>query len=129
MASQAMVALNKLVYKYYNDGDVYDNRYRLKGWANDISSYANWLYEYIPETAKILNNVRRVQDESGYEDLLKDLTEVICDDQLLADLAVEPKTGSVYNCNGPFEFIEDNEYDGDEDDYDYEDEQNYDDNY
>ena len=41
LASQAVTAINKLIYKWYNDGDVYDNRYSLQGWANDLSSYAN----------------------------------------------------------------------------------------
>ena len=40
-ASQTVTAINKLVYKWYNDGDVYDNTHYLDGWANDISSYAN----------------------------------------------------------------------------------------
>ena len=47
MASQIVTAINKLIYKWFNDGDVYDNSYFIQGWCNDISSYANWLYEYI----------------------------------------------------------------------------------
>ena len=47
MASQAVTACCKLVYKYYNDGDVYCNEYYLDGWVNDISGSANWLYKYI----------------------------------------------------------------------------------
>lgn len=41
MASQIVTAVNKLIYKWYNDGDVYDNTGYLEGWANDISDYAN----------------------------------------------------------------------------------------
>ena len=42
-ATQIVTAVNKLVYKWYNDGDVFDNTGALSGWANDLSSYANWL--------------------------------------------------------------------------------------
>ena len=40
-AEQAVTVVNKLVYKWYNDGDVFDNSYYLEGWGNDLSSYAN----------------------------------------------------------------------------------------
>ena len=42
-ASQIVTAVAKLVYKWYNDGDVFDNTHHLEGWANDLSDYANWL--------------------------------------------------------------------------------------
>ena len=57
MASQLVTAVNKLVYKWYNDGDVYDNIHSLDNWANDLSSYANWPYKYIPESSDILIDV------------------------------------------------------------------------
>ena len=42
LASQIVIAINKLVYKWYNDGGVYDNvNSGLRGWADDLSSYAN----------------------------------------------------------------------------------------
>ena len=30
-ATQIVTALNKLIYKWYNDGDVFDNTYHLEG--------------------------------------------------------------------------------------------------
>ena len=36
VASQVCTAVNKLVYKWYNDGDVFDNSYELEGWCNDL---------------------------------------------------------------------------------------------
>lgn len=42
--TQAATAISKLVYKWFNDGDVFDNTFGLEGWANDISGSANWLY-------------------------------------------------------------------------------------
>ena len=52
--AQAVTAVSKLVYKWFNDGDVYDNRFALPGWANDLSSYANWIEKYIPNTFTFL---------------------------------------------------------------------------
>ena len=49
-ASQVVTAINKLIYKWYNDGDVFDNTHHLKGWWNDLSSYANWLYKNVFES-------------------------------------------------------------------------------
>ena len=43
-ASQVATAVNKLIYKWWNDGDVFDNVHSgMDGWVNDLSSYANWL--------------------------------------------------------------------------------------
>ena len=47
MATQICTAVNKLIYGWYNDGDVYDNTYMIDGWCNDLSSYANWLYGHV----------------------------------------------------------------------------------
>ena len=43
MATQIVTVVNKLVYKWYNDGDVYDNTHMLDGWCNDLSSYATYI--------------------------------------------------------------------------------------
>jgi len=122
MATQAVTAVTKLVYKWYNDGDVYDNTYQLKGWANDLSSYANWLYTYIPETQTILDKISEINDDDEYEDLiLKPLTDTVFNDNYLKYLSTfAEKHGSIYDCDGPFEFIEE-EDDYDEDDEYYED--------
>ena len=53
-ATQIVTAINKLIYKWYNDGDVFDNTYHLEGWANDLSDYANWLYENTKMLGKFL---------------------------------------------------------------------------
>ena len=120
MASQAATAINKLIYKWYNDGDVYDNRYLLQGWANDLSSYANWLYEYIPQTRDILDRIEQDTDNT-YSDTLMLLAEKVLTPEFLNELESRSKVNSIYEAEGPFEFIEDRDYDED-DDYDYEDE-------
>ena len=115
-ASQIVTAINKLVYKWYNDGDVYDNvNSGLEGGANDLSSFANWLYKYAPgEVPNILKNIYGMTNKENYEDLLKELADYCLNSNLLSSLEKDTR-GSIYNCDGPFEFT-DNWYD-DEDEY------------
>lgn len=126
MATQLATATSKLVYKWYNDGDVFDNTYGMDGWANDLSTYANWLYKYIPESKSILDDIMHIGLGSEYEQLLKKLCDTCYTEEKLKELEQEPKKGSVYSENGPFEFDDSPE----EDEYDdYWDEDEYDDEY
>ena len=120
MGSQLVTAINKLIYKWYNDGDVFDNTGALTGWANDLSSYANWIYKYIPRSRSILDGVYECYDDDDYEHLLKVLADNFLDDEDIENLDKKRAVGSIYDCNGPFEFYE--KYDEGEDDY-------YDENY
>ena len=104
IASQAVTAVMKLVYKWYNDGDVFDNTKYLEGWANDLSSYANWLYNHT-DRAKMLENIFVISTGSEYEDLLKELADNILDESWLSTQN-KPKEGSIYQCNGKFKFVE-----------------------
>lgn len=113
MATQICTALNKLVYKWYNDGDVYDNTYSLEGWLNDLSSYANWIYKYLPLSQKILDRIEDV-DEQGYECLLKDLVDKFLNKETLSYYEKQEKVDSIYECKGKFKFIE-HYYEDDED--------------
>ena len=109
-AMQTVTALNKLIYKYYNDGDVFDNTYHLKGWANDLSSYANWLYYYTTEDVqKILNKVKDCYTDEDYEDLLKELADNLFNAEYLAEQNKLEKMFSIYDCEGKFKFEELNE--------------------
>lgn len=133
LASQAVTAVNKIVYKWYNDGDIYDNthdfNYGLS--CNDISKYANWLSEYIPETRDILQRIKKIpfDCDEEYELLLKDLADLILSEEFLQKINGK-KQGSVYNCEGDFRYEEpqdeeDDDYDEDdyeEDDYEEDDE-------
>lgn len=111
--TQAATALSKLIYKWFNDGDVFDNTYGLTGWANDISGSANWLYYYVPETQPILNRIKEIgSDEDAYTDLLYDLIALV--DPQIPALATFPKEGDAYDEDGPFEF---QEYQEEEEDY------------
>lgn len=104
MGTQAATALCKLVYKWFNDGDVYDNNYGMEGWCNDISGSANWLYKYIPETREILDLIDEVSNDDEYTNLLYDLCAVV--DPKIPELLNEPKIGDAYNEGGPFSFTE-----------------------
>lgn len=112
MATQICTAVNKLVYKWYNDGDVYDNTHILDGWCNDLSSYANWLYANVPETRGILDRIRECYTDADYEILLSDLADYCLTDECISEYADREKTGSIYRCDGPFVFR-----DSDDDDF------------
>lgn len=123
-ASQTVTAINKLIYKWYNDGDVFDNTHYLEGWANDLSSYANWLYNNVEGANSILNLIEECKTDDDYERLLKDLADEFLVEDILKEFAQEAKIGSIYECNGPFEF---SEYEEEEEDWyeDEEDEEDY----
>ena len=111
--TQAATAISKLVYKWFNDGDVFDNTFGLKGGANDISGSANWLYKYVKGTKNVLNSIARISTEDEYTELLYKLCEVV--DPQIPDLLDEPKVGDAYDEPGTFKFREKSEYDDDDD--------------
>lgn len=130
LANQIVTATTKLVYKWYNDGDVFDNTYALEGWANDLSSYANWLYKYAakynPNVKNILTGISECYTESDYEDLLRDLVVELETDEFLKEMSEKPKEGSIYTCDGPFKFVDIEEDEDDWDDDSYEEEEEWD---
>lgn len=119
-ATQIVTAVCKLVYKWYNDGDVFDNSYVLEGWANDLSDYANWLWEHT-EANEILEKVFICYNNSDYEDLLQELTDKLIDTEFLAKMNNEEKVGTIYKCEGKFQFVEHEE----DEDYEEEYEEDY----
>ena len=107
MATQVVTAVTKLVYKWYNDGDVYDNVHGpMRGWCNNLSSYANWLALNDPAAREILPGIRDCRSDSSYEDLLKRLTDELFEMRNLEELDKIPANGSIYDCDGPYEFDE-----------------------
>lgn len=114
MASQISTAVFKLVYKWFNDGDVYDNSYYMEGWANDLSSYANWLFKYVPVTKSILERIYDCNSEDQYEGILADLMKAVSDTEDLENWYNQTKQGSVYDCRGPFKWIDLSEEEEDE---------------
>ena len=123
--TQALTAIQKLIYKWYNDRDVFDNTHELEGWANDLSSYANWLRDYVPETEAILDRIEDIPSdgEYEYEHLLKDLADLIMNEDKLNEIDQmynNAKVGTIYECDGPFAFE-----DRDDEEYDEEEEEEY----
>lgn len=115
LASQIVTAINKLIYKWYNDGDVYDNvNSGMGGWANDLSSYANWLDKYCKPASKILDSIYNCNNDSEYENILKALADKCLTEEYLSTME-QPKQGSIYDCDGQYEFKE--QYDDDEEEY------------
>lgn len=112
VASQIVTAINKLVYKWYNDGDVYDNTYWPDGWCNDLSSYANWLYKNVGAT--MLGNIGFCETHSDYELILKELADTFLNEDVLAKYEIE-KIGTIYECDGIFQISEEWEDDEFED--------------
>ena len=94
-ATQIVTAVNKLVYKWYNDGDVFDNSYALTGWWNDLSSYANWLWEHTNADV-ILDKIVHCLNDSDYEDLLKEMTDMLLDEEHLEKMSKEEKIAPEY---------------------------------
>lgn len=105
MATQIVTATSKLVYKWYNDGDIYDNTHYMSGFGNDLSTYANWLYKYAAGAAGILDRIDSCFSESEYENILKDLADLTNTEDYLKDYQ-QPTTDSIYTCNGPFKIID-----------------------
>lgn len=113
MATQTVTAVAKLVYKWYNDGDVYDNRYMMEGWCNDLSSYANWIYKFVgDETGAdvILDGIADCYNDGDYEDLLKELADTLYDEEWLGRISKNELIGSIYDCDGRFRFVDREEW-------------------
>lgn len=105
MASQAVTAASRLIYKWFNNGDVYDNSYGLSGWANDISGSANWLAKHVPGARDILWRIQKTHSEEEYvSNILWPLFNLVYDSKLLSSLEKKPKVDDAYSCKGPFEF-------------------------
>lgn len=117
MASQIVAAVNKLVYKWYNDGDVYDNQHGMEGWANDLSSYANWLAKNAAGAKVVLDQIFDCYHKHVYEHILKELADLTMRMSYLKNYEKLPKTGSIYDCDGDYEFSEESGYDDEEEEW------------
>lgn len=105
LKTQISCAVCKLIYKWFNDGDVYDNTHGMSGFANDISSQANWLAEHIPGASEILDRIKGCDSEDTYTEIMYELGE-LCEKCCTSSEYDKPKEGSVYDCSGPYEYID-----------------------
>ena len=119
-ASQTVTAMNRIVYKWYNDGDVFDNHWKYEnydGWANDLSPEGNWLYSFGPrQLAYIMPDVNLCESEEDYEDILKMMCDICFDEDELKNLDELAKEDSIYTFSGgPFSC----EYEDEDEDEDW----------
>ncbi len=105
VASQIVTAVNKLIYKWYNDGDVFDNTHGMET-GNDLSDYANWLYENTKNAWKILNKISNCFNDDSYENLLKELADELLNEEYLLEQNEKEKVGTIYDCDGKFKYEE-----------------------
>ena len=106
IASQTVKALNRLVALFYVNGDVYDNRYRLRGGCDYVDSCANWLYAHADaETRNILDRISTARTEDDYEEILWALANHLYDEGYLKAVENLPAEGTIYKCKGPYKFI------------------------
>lgn len=118
--TQFLVAANKLIYRWYNDGDVFDSCNGL-GWANDISGSANWLYKYSNDNKikALLDKIYNIYSEKEYErNIIKPLEaylDRLASTDYFKELAAQPKVGNVYNEEGNFSWVD--PYDDEDEDW------------
>jgi len=114
MASQICTAINKLIYRYFNDGDWYDNT-TSGTYGENISDYANWLYNHIPGIQDRMMTVKDMYSGNDYVAVLAYIAAFCLRENKLAEWNTQPKQGSIYHSKWPF-VVEDPDYDDDEDD-------------
>ena len=106
-ASQIVTAVNKLLYVWYNNGDVFDNQTPYE-WSeyciNDVSSYANWLGQHT-DLFNILENVYECTTQDDYEELLKTLADTALNEEYLTPYVTQAKEGDIYECKGSFKYV------------------------
>ena len=106
-ASQIVTAVNKLLYGWYNNGDVFDNQEPYE-WSehccNDISSYANWL-DLHTDLSPILASIDECTTEDDYEELLKTLADTTLNEEYLTPYVTQAKEGDIYECKGSFKYV------------------------
>lgn len=87
-----------MVYKWYNDDDVYDNTHYLSGFANDLSTYANWLVKYIGR-AEVLNEISECKTVNDYDEILKELADSLLEENYLLEQNKLEKVDDIYTCD------------------------------
>ena len=133
MLTQLLVAANRIIRKWYEDGDVIDTCNGL-GWESDISGSANWIDKYAP--AMLSAPFKRVFDccsNQEYQEQIIDPFKASLDKYFESGewrkLLNAPKRGNAYNEKGIYEFNIFQTYEFAEPDEDYEDYEDDEDEY
>ena len=96
-ASQLVTAANKIIYGWYNNGDT------ISGNGNDLTSYANWIDQYIkePEIRKILKDDYIDYSDVDYlSEIILPLIKFVFREDFLEGLASQGAEDSIYSCEG-----------------------------
>lgn len=120
-AAQIVTAVNRLIYRWFNDGDVYDNVHGMYDcYGEDLSNEANWLSQYCPPATKVLKRIYDADSDSAYETILYRLATACLDAEDLEAASQDPSMGSIYDCRGEYavDELDDEDFD-DEDPYAY----------
>lgn len=101
MMNQICTCVSKIIFKWFNDGDVVDNvSTGLEGWTNDLSSYGNWLQCYVPEAEEAIKDIlfNTHGREEKYEQYLYNLAETLLNEQIARKYEQKDRIGDVYSC-------------------------------
>lgn len=112
VANQIAVAANRIVGRWFNDGDVISKSCYLGYPEEHVVSCANWLYANGPQGCRgILRDAESAIRGDEYSDLMRSLCEECLDVDVLYTYADKPAVGSVFKCDGPFSAWDDDDDD------------------
>lgn len=107
MANQICVAVNRIVRRWFNDGDVFDNTSGFGDSQDEhLADCANWLAQHLPNKVRMeLAQVKYVQDYEEYEEILQGLCDICLNEEFLDRYDAYPADGDIFNCKGEFEVV------------------------
>lgn len=117
MATQIVTAANRIIYGWFWNGDMISCFE-----SNDVTSPANWLYDYVPEMRKVLDSYPgQYTIDSKMNEFAKNLADVAFEEKLLSKYKDQPKIDNIYEYSDGGKdrgcFFEMDEPEEDEDDY------------
>lgn len=120
VAEQVVTATNRIIFRWFNDGDMYDNHWAygvVDSFEENLPNCANWLYNWGPHPVEeVLYDVFDCESESDYEQILENIAEICFDEEWLSSpQGQHKKEGTIYDCEGPFS-VEDT-YDEEDDEW------------
>lgn len=101
-ATQIVTVVNRIIYRWYNDGDIFDNTYIMDGQCDLLPSCANWLRKNT-DSEEILDKIKDCRDDGGYENILKELADKLLNEKYLEEENKIEKVDSIYDCDGIFD--------------------------
>lgn len=104
MANQIATAVNKIGYRWFNDGDTISGDCEPSNdcAAGEVCQYGNWLDKNVPEASAFFGRwidtlIGGDCDEDTYKEFLCEMFETLLDEKLLEKYTDEKKVDSIYN--------------------------------